>query len=151
MSATFEDAFNLLCGDLIGEGCSRKVFACALLPHAVVKVEESRGFFENVIEWTIWQQVYGTPAERWFAKCLWISPSGRILVMERTHPARLQELPERVPIWCSDLKRTNWGIADDTESSGKWAVCHDYGSMSSHVIAQGTSTTRMRKAEWIDA
>lgn len=25
-----DEAFNLLCGDLLGEGCSRKVYACAL-------------------------------------------------------------------------------------------------------------------------
>lgn len=151
MSQTFEEAFNLLCGDLIGEGCSRKVFSCNLLPDVVVKVEETARSFENIVEWTIWNQVQGTPAERWFARCRWISPSGHILIMDRTHPARLKELPERVPVWCSDLKRTNWGVSDDSEDSGKWVVCHDYGSLSSHVIERGTGNKRMRKAHWIDA
>lgn len=151
MSMAFEEAFNLLCGDLIGEGCSRKVFACPLLPDAVVKVEETARSFENIVEWTIWQEVQGTPASRWFAACRWISPSGHILIMERTQPARMKELPAKVPAWCSDLKRSNWGVAVDNKKSGKWAVCHDYGSLSSHVIAQGTTTKRLLKADWIDA
>ena len=151
MSVAFEESFNLLCGDLIGEGCSRKVFACALLPDAVVKVEETPGSFENAIEWAIWQRVVGTDASRWFAECRWISPNGRILIMERTHPAMLKQLPVRVPAWCSDLKRTNWGISTDHKSSGKWAVCHDYGSLSSNVIEHGASTKRLKKAEWIDS
>lgn len=151
MSVAFEEAFNLLCGDKIGEGCSRTVFECKLLPDAVVKVEETPGSFENAIEWAIWQRVVGTDASRWFAECRWISPTGRILIMERTHPAMLKQLPARVPAWCSDLKRTNWGIAGDNKGSGKWAVCHDYGSLSSNVIEHGASTKRLKKAEWIDS
>lgn len=151
MSLAFQEAFNLLCGDLIGQGCSRKVFECALLPDAVVKVEEGPRSFENIVEWTIWQQVVGTPASRWFAECRWISPEGHVLIMERTTPARLKDLPLEVPQWCSDLKRTNWGIAADDKDSGRWAVCHDYGWLSSQVIKHGTASKRLRKAEWIDA
>jgi hypothetical protein len=151
MSAAYEEAFNLLCGDLIGEGCSRKVFACTIRPDVVLKVEERTGSFENIIEWAIWQQVVGTEASRWFAECKWISPNGHILVMERTQPVRLNELPERVPAWCNDLKRTNWGIAADDSNSGRWVVCHDYGSLSSKVLELGAHTKRLKKAEWIDA
>jgi hypothetical protein len=146
-----EEAFSMLCGDLIGEGCSRKVYACALLPDCVVKVEETVGSFENVIEWSIWHQVVGTPASRWFAACRFISESGSILVMERTLPARMSDLPPRVPIWVSDMKRTNWGVAKDSDGGMKWAVCHDYGSLSSNVLKFGSTGGRMRKAQWIDS
>ena len=37
--ATYEDAFNLLCGKLLGEGIHRKVFECRLRDDLVVKVE----------------------------------------------------------------------------------------------------------------
>lgn len=139
-----DEAFGLLCGDLLGEGCSRKVYACTLLPDCVVKVEETVGSFENAAEWLTWRNVAGAPAERWFAPCRWISESGSILVMQRTHPARLRDLPDRVPPWaCIDLKPENWGLIGDR------AVCHDYGSLSSRVLATGTSTRRMMKAKWI--
>lgn len=142
--AIADEAFNLLCGDLIGEGCSRKVYACPLLPDCVIKVEETVGGFENAAEWLVWRNVAGTPAARWFAPCRWISQSGSILVMERTHPARLRDLPDRVPPWaCVDLKPENWGLI------GARAVCHDYGSLSSRVLHTGTATMRTMKAKWI--
>ena len=40
--ATYEDAFNLLCGKLLGEGIHRKVFECRLRDDLVVKVEPAR-------------------------------------------------------------------------------------------------------------
>ncbi|MBX3603200.1 MAG: hypothetical protein KF863_21475 [Rubrivivax sp.] len=144
----FEDAFNLLCGDRIGHGMSRVVFACRLLPSCVVKVEPSLESWQNVMEWQTWQAVKGTKASRWFAECRWISCDGRILVQERTRPPARSEFVDRVPIWFTDLKRSNWGMAS---SSGKreWLVCHDYGT--ALVLQEGTSTTRTKKADWWDA
>lgn len=150
MTSTYEDAYMLLCGDLIGEGCSRRVYQCRLLPDCVVKVEETEGSFENVIEWSIWRQVLGTPASRWFAACHHISQNGRLLVMERTLPARMSDLPARVPIWVSDMKRSNWGVVAKTDGAAH-PVCHDYGSLSSKVLQFGSAGGRMRKAEWIDS
>lgn len=152
---TFEEAFNLLCGDAIGSGISRKVFDCRLMPGHVVKVEEGIGSFENIAEWLFWNEVSGTKAERWFARCLHISPDGKLLIMERTMPAAKEELPTRVPVFCTDLKLSNWGFASSRTRVGavvprKWAVCHDYGALSSRILQHGLSTKALRKADWIE-
>lgn len=153
MSEAFEEAFNLLCGDKLGYGVSRNVFECTLVPDCVVKVETDPRRFQNVMEWEIWQRVRDTPASRWFAAARWISPNGKILIMERTRPPAATEYLEKVPAWFTDLKRQNWGMAKADKKDGKpgreWLVCHDYGT--SLVIEEGTITKRMRKAEWWDA
>ena len=149
----YEEAFNLLCGAKLGEGMSRTVFECELLPDCVVKVETDARRFQNVMEWEIWQRVKDTPAARWFAQCRWISPSGLVLIMERTRVPGQSEYLEKVPAWFTDLKRQNWGMARAEKKDGKpgreWLVCHDYGT--SLVIEEGTITKRMRKADWWDA
>lgn len=148
MSAAFEEAFNLLCGKLLGEGMSRKVFACALLPDCVVKVEEDPYRFQNVIEWETWSTVQWTKASRWFAECRWISPNGRILVQERTRPAGPADFVDKVPLWFTDLKQENWGMAKARAGDGRERlVCHDYGT--SLVLQEGTVTQRLKKASWV--
>jgi hypothetical protein len=153
VSQAFEEAFNLLCGAKLGQGMSREVFECALLPGYVVKVETERERFQNVMEWETWQIVQGTSASRWFAECRWISPNGKVLIQERTRPAGHAEFVERVPVWFTDLKRTNWGMAKAQHKDGQpgkeWLVCHDYGT--SLMLQDGTTTKRLKKADWYDA
>lgn len=149
----FREAFNLLCGDKIGGGMSRTVFECALLPGYVVKVETDPRRFQNILEWETWHMVADAPASRWFAECRWISPNGKVLIQERTRPAGALELPEKVPVWFTDLKRQNWGMAKSRNKDGspgrEWAVCHDYGT--SLMLQEGTATKRLKKADWYDA
>lgn len=149
----FPEAFNLLCGDKLGAGMSRTVFACTLLPDCVVKVETNSHSFQNVMEWQTAQMVGGTAASRWFAKCLWISPNGKVLIQERTRPPGPSEFVDRVPVWFTDLKRTNWGMAKAQKKDGspgkEWLVCHDYGT--SLALQEGTITKRLKKADWWDA
>lgn len=147
----YEEAFNLLCGDVIAYGMSRTVYACKLLPECVVKVEQPGRHFQNVTEWTTWQQVKDTPASRWFAGVRWISPSGAVLVMERTRPPAPVEFPERVPVFLTDLKRTNFGMVTATKggkAARDWLVCHDYGT--TLIVQDGTATKRTKRAEWWD-
>lgn len=143
------DAFNLLCDERIGYGMSRSVFSSRLLPNCVVKVEDSAGNFQNVVEWETWTRVKDTPASRWFAACHWISPNGSVLVMERTRPATPEEFPAQMPAFLSDFKRTNYGISMLLDSkTGRPAntfVCHDYGT---HLMFEHGMTKRMRKVDW---
>ena len=148
MDGAFEEAFNLLCGEKIGYGMSRTVFECKLLPGCVVKVETSPRMFQNVIEYETWEIVKYLPASKWFAECKWISPNGKILIQERTRPPAPQEFTEKVPIWFTDLKRTNWGMASTNKDDKQYLVCHDYGT--SLMLQDGTTTKRMKKAEWFD-
>ena len=151
-SATWRQAFDLLCDQRIGYGMSRSVFSSKLLPDCVIKVEDGAGQFQNVIEWETWQRVKDTPASRWFAECKWISPNGTILIMERTRPAAPSEFPDRMPVFLCDFKRTNYGMVSSTTRGGKagpdWMVCHDYGT---HLMFENGMSKRMRKAEWWDA
>lgn len=149
VSEAFEEAFNLLCGDKIGYGMSREVFECALLPGYVVKVETARERFQNIMEWETWRAVQSTSASRWFAECKWISPNGKILIQERTRPPSPAEFVEKVPVWFTDLKRTNWGMALTNKDNRQYLVCHDYGT--SLMLQDGTTTRRMKKAAWYDA
>lgn len=139
-----KEAFNTLCGDKIAHGMSREVFACRIDPKCVVKCEDTAGHFQNIIEWETWQRVKDTPYSRWFAECKWISPSGCVLIMERTRPASPSEFPDRVPVFLTDLKRSNFGMA---QSNGKrdWFVCHDYGT---HLMFENGMTKRLKKADW---
>lgn len=146
------EAFHLLCHDLIGTGMSRTVYSSKLLPDCVIKVEDSAGQFQNVVEWETWLRVRDTHASRWFAACRWISASGSILVMERTRQPALSEFPDRMPAFLCDFKRTNYGIS--TAPSGKTGepahlfVCHDYGT---NLLFEHGLTKRMKKADWWDA
>lgn len=143
---TFEEAFHLLCGRKIGEGMSRNVFECALLPNCVVKVETDGHRFQNIMEWQTWNIVSHTKASRWFAQCKWISPNGKILIQERTRPPAPFEFLPKVPVWFTDMKRTNWGMATTSSDNKQFLVCHDYGT--SLMLQDGTVTKRMKKAEW---
>lgn len=141
--SVWEEGFSVLCGDLISEGSSRTVFTCPLLPEYVVKVEPEPWGFQNMNEWIVWSRVRDTPAARPFARCLSISPNGRILLQEKTRPAALSDYPELMPVFFTDLKRSNWGL----NAAGLF-VCHDYGV--NQIVEYGTTTKRVKKAFWVD-
>lgn len=139
--STFEDAFNLLCGKLIGEGIHRKVYECRIRPDLVVKVEnDDYRYFANVLEDKFWadNQHYAKVA-RWLAPCEYLSPDGRILLQRRADPiGRGTKLPDKLPAFLTDVKRSNFGLLN-----GK-LVCVDYA-----MVLQNPSV-RERKADWRD-
>lgn len=137
----FEEAFNLLCGDLIASGMSRHVYTCPIVPDCVVKVE-ARPWFQNVQEDHVWHRVSETKFGQWFAPVRWLSPYGRVLVMERTMPVGMTELPKKVPAFFTDLKRQNWGRLPNGR-----IVCHDYGT---HLMLERGMTSAMRTADWYE-
>ena len=120
----FEDAFNLLCGDKLGEGIHRTVFACRLRPELVVKVENDDDwrYFANVMEMKFWNdhESYSKVA-RWLAPCEYMSPDGRILLQKRVRPLLDEsELPAELPAFLTDIKPENFGLLDGR------VVCIDY-------------------------
>lgn len=151
-SATFRQAFDLLCDEMIGRGMSRNVFSSKILPDCVIKVEEGSGQFQNVIEWETWQRVKDTPASRWFAACKWISPNGTLLVMERTRPPGMGDYPEKMPVFLCDFKRANFGLSQlpdvKTGKPTNTFVCHDYGT---NLLFENGMSKRLRAANWWDA
>lgn len=135
--AVLKEHFRLFCDEEIGSGIGRRVFSSAVLPQSVIKCEEGAASFQNVIEWETWQRVRETPFAHWFAPCEWISPSGAVLVMARTKPPT--RLPKEVPVFLTDLKKSNYGIY-----KGR-LVCHDYGT---NLLFEHGMTKRMKKADW---
>lgn len=119
--AAYQDAFNLLCGKLLGEGIHRYVYACKLRPELVVKVEsEDPRFFANVFEDKFWADA-PEPVREWLAPCHFLSPDGRILLQERCDPVPPgYELPAMVPEFLDDHKRDNMGLLNGR------LVCVDY-------------------------
>lgn len=122
----FEDAFNLLCGKLLGEGIHRKVYECKLRPELVVKVEYDTDYryFANVMEMKFWcdNQHYEKVA-KWLAPCEYMSPDGLILLQRKVSPITdtpLAILPEKIPSFLCDVKRENFGMLDGN------LVCIDY-------------------------
>lgn len=139
---TYADCFNLLCGRQVGErGMTRTVFECSIAKQYVVKVEndEIRSYFQNMMEWFVWNRVAGTEFEKWFAPVHALSPDGRLLVMHRTEPIGLSALPKLMPAFFTDFKPANYGMYKGH------LVCHDYGS---HLLMERGMTKAMKRANW---
>jgi hypothetical protein len=131
---------NLVLGDFLGEGMSRKVYVCKLNPLYVVKVEAEDHYFQNVMEWEAWNWVSGDDAySKWMAECISISPCGVYLVQKRVEPIREDELPKRVPEFLCDLKTENFGVVDGH------LVCRDYGTIMNNLR---WANRKLVKAEW---
>ncbi len=129
----------MLLGTHLANGSSRQVFLHAQNPNWVVKIEDGVRSFQNVIEWELWISVKDTPLAKWFAPCVYISPGGQILVMERT--SQPKAYPDKLPAFFTDLKLTNFGMYKPMMSRPQF-VCHDYG------ITMPTLDRTLRKAKW---
>lgn len=123
----------------LGYGSGREVYACRVRPELVVKLEAERYSFQNIREWEVWQSIQYTPWAKWFAPCESISPNGSALLQRRTTPVPEGRLPDRVPVFLTDLKPDNFGMFEGR------VVCHDYGN---HLMLENGMTNRMKKAQW---
>lgn len=122
MSVIHDDAFDLLCGKLLGEGSHRRVYECRIRPDLVVKVEyeEDFRFFANVIENKFY---YDAPEDvrKWLCPIEFMSPDGRVILQKKVQPILdLALLPEKLPAFLSDIKVENLGWLDGN------LVCVDY-------------------------
>lgn len=138
-AATFEDAFNLLCGEKIGRGAHREVFECRIRRDLVVKVEnQEMRYFANVLEDKFWadHQFYRKVAD-WLAPCEYLSPDGRILLQRRATPIHdRSQMPEKMPAFLTDLRIENFGLLDGR------VVCIDY------ALTIPNPSTRLKPAGW---
>ena len=137
---TFEDAFNLLCGEKIGSGIHRDVFECRLRPDLVVKVEQERDwrYFSNVHEMKFWSDNRDFKrVSDWLAPCEYMSPDGRILLQKKVRIAQLtDDLPEKLPAFLTDIKPENFGHLNGN------LVCIDY------AFTIDNPKINLRKVDW---
>ena len=123
----FQEFADFMLGEFIDSGSSRTVYECLIKPEYVIKVENSKHTFQNVKEWEFWQTwKHDKNARKWLAPCHFISDSGTFLIMERTEPLPKARVPQKVPKFMTDLKKSNFGLLNNK------VVCHDYG----HVVYQ---------------
>jgi hypothetical protein len=139
------ETLSMLCGDPIGAGIARAVYA---MGDRVVKIESLAGSFQNVIEWETWRNLEHTEYARYLAPCHRISSSGAALVQSRvtlltpTPDARTQRLVDRcrLPDFLTDFKFNNYGVLNGR------IVCCDYGS--NLLLNHGAFSSRLRKPKW---
>lgn len=133
MSAVDTEGFEVLKGDLLGEGCFRQVYQNKLNPKQVIKVEDNNGnqrqLFCNIIEWVTWNAYKDCPKiAKWLAPCVSISGNGRVLVQRKVDPIPDNyKLPKKLPAFLTDLKTENFGLIDNQ------LVCVDYGFLPSNI------------------
>lgn len=134
-----QDLYRLICGEKIGSGAYRSVYDSLLVKNAVVKITED--VRANILEMEVWKAVKDTPAVRWFAPCLYISPAGHILIQRKARPVKPSDkLPKKLPMLFTDIKKENFGYI------GKQLVCTDYQFISRAIdIAWNTN---MREVDW---
>lgn len=134
------DLLSMCIGDFLGSGSYRKTFVYDLDPSKVIKFETGAGDFENVMEWKAWERLKDSNLRTWLAPCRFISPSGSVLIQDRTYePPPTYKWPGKLPAFMTDLKHSNFGLI------GKRLVCHDYG-LSLHYRTHIPEA--MRKAVW---
>jgi len=121
-------------GELLGDGCLRRVYVYAPDPTWVVKVAKDDALpnMREIRNYERWQARLG----EWMAPCKAIDIDGAVCVlMRRTTPAELAQYPEQVPLAFKDVKWHNWGMFQGR------LVCHDYHKMA----GRGTG---LRKVNW---
>ena len=140
-NAVEADFFHIMCGEHIGTGASRDVYALVSDPNYVVKIETNAQSFSNIREWDLWQDalIMGEDRSNWLAPCERISSTGIVLIQKRTKPAK--KYPEKIPVWMTDTKRSNFGMI------GNKFVCHDYGN---NLMCNSGLSKRLKKADWWD-
>ena len=130
-------------GHRIGRGVTREVFELSTDPNHVVKIEDmSKGWFANISEFQVWNNVAGTPYKSWFAPIEGMSLGGRMLTMARTVPPAVRDLPEEIPAIFSDIKIENFGMFEGR------LVCHDYALLSNRFWLPKGRKIKMQKAFW---
>ena len=121
--------YNLLLGDMIAIGGSRKVFENINDPTTVIKVlktnkEKNKLLSANKIEWNIWNKYRDTEIEKYLCPCISISDDTVYLIQKKAkliepgkHHKRSNQiwklLPDDIKNLPDSMWYKNWGILDN--------------------------------------
>lgn len=133
-----------ICGELLGSGVSRDVYALKQDPeHYVVKLSNDDNNFANIKEWLTWLEIGEfTNMSKWFVPCVTTTSTGGVLIMERvTSGKKKSDYPKHVPAFFVDLKIENFGFDKDGQLK-----CLDYGSC--YYASRVIDPKKMRTAKW---
>lgn len=132
------DMFDFLCGDFLGFGISRAVYEYQRDSRFVIKIEYAE-YFQNICEFEVWHRIKGTKLSKWFAPCDSISPCGKILIQRKTKETSLDNYPNKIPSFFTDVKYDGWGMLNGN------VVCHDYGI---HLLMEKGMGAKLKKVKW---
>jgi hypothetical protein len=134
---------DVFLGKKLGSGATRIVYRARFNDNCVVKIEEtSRRWFQNVLEYCIWEEIkYDKEMRKWFAPCHDISADGSVLIMAycKDIPEN-KRLPTKVPKYLNDVDRRNFGIYQNK------LVCRDYGICLGAIL--DNQIKKERKVVW---
>ena len=134
---------NPFLGPLIGEGIARRVYKCAPFPKYVVKVQTRMSYedrdYQNVAEYTMWEELRNTDVGQWMAPICWISEDGKYLLQEWCKKCPWDRIPSKVPRVFADCHEDNFGLLKDKP------VLIDFGRNWAHRLA--ANAKGMRKVE----
>lgn len=137
--ANLQDFVQAFCGEPLGAGIARRVYAFRLDHTCVVKVEDTTNHdWQNIHEWEVWLHS-GRKTSKWLAPCVSLSPAGSVLIQKRAEPLTRDRLPKLVPSFLADLRIDNWGWLDGRP------VAIDYGR---HNLFSAIDRSILVKAEW---
>lgn len=125
------DLILTLCGKKLGTGVYRATYDYNLDSKYVIKIEP-RSTHCNIEEYLLWDEIRGLRGslawvKDWFAPIKYISPNGKVLVMEKTYKKEGKPKPEKIPTFLWDVKDANFGWI------GNKYVCHDYANIHSFI------------------
>jgi hypothetical protein len=134
-----KQALNLLVGECLGQGASRRVYALRNTPDLVLKLEYDNRDFSNVIEWTTWSQLQKTKWAEWLAPCISIDEFSGVLIQARADDLTDEQWAalKEYPAFLGDAGRRNWGWYKGRP------VMRDYAF--NHLITCGLKNMKMKR------
>ena len=129
-------------GDYLGSGTARDVFSFNV--DLVVKIEQKSFSFQNVNEYNITEYLKGTEWGKWIAPIHSISSCGIMVLQTKAIPLKsLDQLPDKIPNFFTDLKLSNYGYI------GKQFVAIDYGLTNLEYIGlNSVKLVKVNKKKW---
>jgi len=135
VSLEFADFFL---GEMLGYGCSRRVFENPFDKTTVIKIDVSN-WNANVMEHQVWTRVSEVKSiNKWFAPVTLMSKCGRILLMKKCKPL-IYPYPAKLPEFLTDIKYDNFGMYNGH------VVCYDYAG---NLLMEKGMSLKMRKVKW---
>jgi hypothetical protein len=117
-----EELFDVFCGRKLGDGAGRTVYVNKQDETKVIKIELAEGWFQNVTEWQVWNELSHTKYAKWLAPCYSISNTGIVLIQARIDPLPREIKKIKFPNFITDTKVNHFGYINDQ------LTCCDYGS-----------------------
>lgn len=143
LAGTIRQIQKKLCGEFLGSGVYRDVYALIGYPDYVIKIERdpSTGQFANACEWRNyidlreWKEL-----GPWLAPCEAINETGQVLIQRRVYREgkRSKDYPTHIPVYFTDTKRENFGWL----STGEF-VCCDYS-----LLLSPPAKKKMKGVRW---